>query len=156
MTTTDAPAQLEASIEIDAPPAQVWALVSDLTRMSEWSPMTSRTKVLGGTVKQGARFVNLNRKGLLVWPTTAKVVRFEPHRDLAFRIAENRTVWSYALEPTASGGTRLTSRRETPHGISRGSTALVGAVMGGVPAFTDELRAGMQTTLEQIKAAAER
>jgi len=159
MTTATTPAQLEASIEIAAPPAQVWALVTDLARMPEWSPMTARSIVRGGTVRQGTSFVNINRKGLLrVWPTTAKVVRFSPHSDFAFRINENWTIWSYALEPvTVDGkpGTKVTSRRETPKGIAPISNRLVGAVMGGIPAFTEELQAGMQTTLERIKAAAE-
>jgi uncharacterized protein YndB with AHSA1/START domain len=150
-----APAQLEASIEIAAPPAQVWALVTDLPRMREWSPMTRRTWVRGGTVRQGARFANLNGSGLKAWPTTGKVVRFTPHSDFAFRIAENRVVWSYALEPTADGGTRVTSRRETPDGISALSTTLTKVVLGGVPGFTDELQRGMQATLERLKAAAE-
>ena len=29
---------IEGSVEIAAPPATVWALVSDLRRMPEWSP----------------------------------------------------------------------------------------------------------------------
>jgi uncharacterized protein YndB with AHSA1/START domain len=154
--TTDAPAQLEASTEIDATPAQVWSLVTDLTRMPRWSPMTRRTWVLGGTVRQGAWFVNLNGSGLKRWPTTGRVVRFTPHSDFAFRITENTVVWSYGLEPTAGGGTRLTARRETPDGISALSTVLTKVVLGGVPDFTEELRAGMQQTLERIRAEAER
>lgn len=148
-------AQLEASVDIAAPPAQVWALVTDLGRMREWSPMTRRTWVRGGKVCDGARFTNLNGSGLKAWPTTGKVVRFTPHSDFAFRIAENRVIWSYALEPTADGGTRVTSRRETPDGISGLSTALTRFVLGGVPEFTDELQQGMHATLERLKVTAE-
>ena len=149
------PAQLESTIEIAAPPAQVWALVTDLGRMREWSPMTRHTWVRGGQVRQGARFVNHNGSGWKAWPTTGTVVRFTPHSDFAFRITENRTTWSYTLVPTADGGTSVTSRRETTEGISGLSTTLTRWVLGGVPRFTDELQLGMHETLERIKKAAE-
>jgi len=151
----DAPStELERSIEIAASPAQVWALVSDLPRMASWSPQVVRSTVKGG-VRQGARFRNLNRQGPLFWPTNGKVVRFEPHRDFAFRIAENRVIWSFELEPTADGGTRVTQRRETPDGISKLSLGLTKVVLGGVDGFTERLRDGMGETLDRLKAEAE-
>jgi len=157
MTTTQQPAQLEASIEIDAPPVQVWALISDPRRMSSFSTQVVRTIVRGrGPVGEGTTFVNLNHRGPVFWPTQAVVVRCEPHTEFAFRIKENYTIWAFTLEPTASGGTRLTQRRETPKGISKLSTSLTKVALGGVPRFTGELQAGMHETLAKIKAAAER
>ncbi len=157
MTATQQPAQLEASTEIDASPAQVWALISDPRRMSVFSPQVVRTLVRGGgPVGEGTKFVNLNHRGPVFWPTQAMVVRCEPHREFAFRIKENYTIWSFTLEPTATGGTRLTQRRETPKGISTLSTSLTKVALGGVPKFTGELQEGMQQTLAKIKAAAER
>ncbi|MFZ2175578.1 MAG: SRPBCC family protein [Rhodococcus sp. (in: high G+C Gram-positive bacteria)] len=146
---------LEATIDIAATPQDVWAVVSDLKRMGEWSPQCRKMRVLGGVVEKGAKTVNLNRKGLLVWPTTSKVVRFEPNRSLAFRIAENRTIWSYDLEPTESG-TKVTERREAPTGTSKVSQFLVKTVLGGNDDFEVELVEGMNATLARIKAAAER
>lgn len=154
MTTPD---ELSASIEIDAAPAQVWALIADLPRMREWSDQVVSTKVIGGEVKVGARMVNLNQQGWKRWPTTAKVVRCTPHSDLAFRVAENKTVWSYQLEPLDGGArTKVTHRREAPQGISVLSKGLTKVMLGGVPQFTEDMRAGMGTTLERVKAAAER
>jgi uncharacterized protein YndB with AHSA1/START domain len=49
MTTTQQPAQLEATIEIDAPPAQVWALISDPRRMSAFSPQVVRPSSAAAT-----------------------------------------------------------------------------------------------------------
>lgn len=155
-TSDTASAELAAEIEIDAPPATVWALVTDVARMAEWSPQVVRSFVLGGPVRQGTTFVNLNRRGPLFWPTRAKVVRFTPHRDFAFRIAENWTVWSFELEPTPSGGTRVTQRRETPRGISGLSTGLTRIAFGGQETFTGELADGMRQTLARVKAEAER
>jgi uncharacterized protein YndB with AHSA1/START domain len=156
MTTSAAPAadrtELETSLVIAAPPAQVWALVTDVARMREWSPQVVRTVVLGGPVRLGTWFLNLNHQGWKHWPTTAKVVRFAPHRDFAFRIGENRTVWSFRLEPTADGGTLVTHRRETPDGISPVSNLLVDKVLGGQASFVPALLDGMRQTLERIKA----
>ncbi len=151
---------LEDSIEIAATPAEVWALVTDIPRMSKWSPQVVKSTVKGGEVKLGATFANLNKQGIKRWPTGGKVVRFTPPDDgtpgdFAFKIRENKTIWSFQLEPTAGGGTRLTERRETPQGISGVSLLLTKVVLGGQEGFTDELRRGIRQTLERIKAEAE-
>ncbi|GAA3511436.1 SRPBCC family protein [Aeromicrobium panaciterrae] len=146
---------IEGSVEITAPPEMVWALVSDLRRMREWSPQVRRQFVLGRGVKVGTRTFNINGQGRLRWPTTAKVVAFEPHKKLAFKIIENRSIWTYELEPTATG-TRLTESRTTPHGTTRFSDFGVEKGLGGMESFEDSLGTGISTTLERIKAAAER
>jgi uncharacterized protein YndB with AHSA1/START domain len=143
-------APLEASIEIAAPPAEVWHRLSDLSNMRRWSPQNAFTKVFG-RAGVGTKFANLNRKGLLVWPTFGEIVEFEPEKRLAFRIADNWTVWSFALEPTPNG-TGIVQRREAPEGISPVSRSLTKAVMGGSEKFYAEIEQGMQQTLEAIKA----
>lgn len=149
-------ATIEASIDIAAPPARVWSLVSDLRNMSRWSPQTAKTFIRGGQVRLGSKLFNINRRGLMVWPTQAAVVRFSPEQEIAFRVKENFTVWSYTLEPNATGGTTLTSRREAPDGISDVSVKLTKVAFGGVESFAEELERGMNETLAKIKADAER
>ena len=146
---------IEESIEIDAPPVRVWSVVADLGRMSEWSPQVVKTIVRGRPIALGTQMLNINRKGLLVWPTRSKVVRFEPHQEVAFRIKDNFTIWSFTLEPTESGGTRLTQRREAPDGTSDISTFLVDKVLGGQDDFQADLAAGMRRTLAGVKATVE-
>ena len=143
MTTSQtSPDELTASIEIDAAPAQVGEEGPDLGG--------------GGEVKQGARMINLNQQGWKRWPTNAKVVRFTPHSDLAFRVTENRTIWSFQLEPLEDGArTKVTHRRETPDGISGLSKGMTKVALGGMDAFAGELTTGMGRTLERVKAAAE-
>jgi uncharacterized protein YndB with AHSA1/START domain len=153
MPLTDV-APLEASIEIDAPPATVWALVGDLRQMPRWSPQTAKS-FLRGENGLGARLLNINRKGLLVWPTRSKIVRYEEGREIAWRVKENFTVWSLRLEPTADGGTRLVQTRQAPEGISDVSVKATNLAFGGVPRFNQTLQADMGTTLRRIKAAAE-
>jgi uncharacterized protein YndB with AHSA1/START domain len=149
-------APIEASIEIAASPAAVWELVSDLRNMPRWSPQCRRTIVRGGEVQEGAKLVNINRRGLLFWPTQAMVTEFVPEQKIAFRIRENWTIWSFALIPASDGGTRVVQRREAPKGISDVSVRLTKAFLGGVEDFTTDLEQGMNQTLSRIKADAER
>ena len=150
MPLTDV-APLEASIDIDASPAEVWALVSDLRNMSRWSPQCRKTIVRGGVMREGTKVININRRGLLFWPTQAMVTEFVPEQRIAFRIKENWTIWSFTLSPTPEGGTRVVQRREAPKGISVVSVGLTRAVLGGVEGFTQELEQGMNQTLRKVK-----
>ena len=145
-------AALHEFVDVAAPPEQVWELVTDLPRMAAWSPQVVHT-FARRPVGLGTRALNVNRSGWKVWPTRSRVVRFEPHRDFAFRILDNGVIWSFGLESNG-GGTRLTHRREA-EGIHPISLRLQDAVLGGVDRFTGELREGMRRTLRGIKAEAE-
>lgn len=143
---------LEESIEVSNPPAEVWALISDIRRMSNWSPQVVKSFIKGGVSRKGAKFLNINRDGFKVWPTQAMVVDFEPDTRLSWRVKENFSVWSLNLEPTETGGTRIIQRRETPKGTSKLSKNLVNRFFGGQEVFIDVLRKGMRKTLQGIKA----
>lgn len=146
---------LEQSIDIDAPPAKVWSIVSDPVAIARFSPQVLKTFVRGGRVGKGTRALNINHKGLLVWPTRSKVIEFEPERRFAFRVKDNMSIWSFTLEPTEHG-TRVIHRRETPQGTTAISDTLVDKFMGGQQDFTSLLHSGMGATLRGIKAEAER
>ncbi len=148
-----AEALLQAQIDIDASPAKVWALVSDLRLMPQWSPQCRLMKAFG-PLRPGTRTVNVNRRHFLVWPTTSRVTEVIPERKLAFRVNENNTIWTYELEPTPTG-TRLVESRHAENGVKPVSNLLVNAMMGGVPSFERELIDGMNASLGRIKAAAE-
>ena len=140
---------LQAQIDIDAPVAKVWTLVSDLGRM----PQCRLMKALG-PVRQGTRTFNLNRRNRLLWPTTCTVTEVIPEKKLAFQVHINGTIWSYELEPTETG-TRLVESRHAENGVTAFSNMSINALMGGVPSFERELVDGMNATLSRIKAAAE-
>ena len=144
---------LQAQVEINAPVSTVWSLVSDLSRMPQWSPQCRVMKLLG-PLRPGTRTLNLNRHKLLFWPTTSVITEVVPERKLAFRVPINTTVWSYELEPTATG-TRLVETRHAENGVTAMSTAVTKAALGGVDIFETELLEGMNQSLARIKAAAE-
>jgi uncharacterized protein YndB with AHSA1/START domain len=144
---------LQAQIDINAPVAKVWALVSDLSRMPQWSPQCRLMKSFG-PLRQGTRTFNLNRRNLMVWPTTCTVTEVIPEKKVAFRVNANNTIWSYELEPT-DVGTRVVETRHAENGVKAISNMAVNALMGGVPRFERELVEGMNESLVRIKAAAE-
>lgn len=148
------PNPLTATIEIAAPPERVWAVLSDLKRMPEFSPNTLRMIPLG-TPRAGTWTVNFNRDGGHFYPTTSRIVRFEPNQGFAFRMNENGTIWSYTLEPTESG-TRVVERRDIPNGVRKPVRVMIDKFLGGERRFETNLIDGMNATLERIKAAAEK
>lgn len=154
--TTDVVPLVEASIEIAAPPSAIWPWVSDLTAIAELSPQVVRTVIReGGPGLVGTRAVNLNRRGLIVWPTQSKVIEAVPERRFAFRVKDNKATWVYELEPLDGIGTRVTHRREMNEGTTAVSATLIGRLLGGQPAYAEEIRRGMMRTLNRLKAVVE-
>lgn len=145
---------IESTIEIDASPEEVWAVVSDLKRMGEWSPQCRRMIIRGGEVRNGTRTININSRGLLWWPTRSQVIEFVPNKRIAFKVLENHSIWTYELAPTATG-TKLTESRATPTGTTKFSSFLVEKILGGTEDFETELEQGMAETLERIKREVE-
>jgi uncharacterized protein YndB with AHSA1/START domain len=106
------------SIEIAARPAEVYDLVTDVTRMGEWSPECYRCEWLDGATaaRVGARFRGHNRLGRFRWQTTAAITAAERGREFAFTVVHDgtgreETAWRYRFEPTP-GGTLLTESFE--------------------------------------------
>lgn len=144
---------LKAEIEINAPVSKVWSMVSDPSRMPQWSPQCRIMKALG-PIRPGTRTINLNRRGLLFWPTTSVITEVVPEKKFSFRIPLNTTVWSYELESTATG-TRLVETRHAENGVTAVSSAATKVALGGMETFERELLEGMNQGLARIKAAAE-
>jgi uncharacterized protein YndB with AHSA1/START domain len=145
---------LQAQVDIDAPASQVWALISDFRRMPEWSPQCRWMKPFG-PLRPGTRTLNLNRRNRLFWTTTCTVVEVVPEKKLAFRVNTNRTIWSYELEPNGQA-TRVIESRHAENGVSAFSNVSVNALFGGTSNFERELVEGMNASLANIKAAAEK
>ena len=141
-------------IDVEATPSEVWALVSDLKRMGEWSPQCHQMYVRGGEVKNGTKTLNINHEGKLWWPTRSQVIEFEPNKRITFKIIENWSIWSYELEEIP-GGTRITHTRHIPNGTSTLSKFLVKNFMRGPEHFEVHLERGMNKTLSRIKSELE-
>ncbi|SON60868.1 hypothetical protein MSIMFI_02369 [Mycobacterium simulans] len=144
---------LQAQIDINAPASKVWALISDFRRMPQWSPQCRWMRPFG-PLRQGTRTINFNRRNRLFWPTTCTVTEVIAEKKLAFRVDSNGSVWSYELEPNGQG-TRVIEKRHAENGISAFSNLSISKLFGGTASFDRELVEGMNTSLANIKAAAE-
>jgi hypothetical protein len=145
------PAPISATVSMKAGPEQVWKVVSDLARMPEFSPELRKAFVVGKP-GVGATIIGINRRKAVVWPTTSKVVRWEPRRAVAWKTRESGATWIYELEETATG-TEVTGRRVLPK-FTMG-TSFLGPVIGGAVGHDAELAEGIKTTLERIRAVGE-
>ena len=147
------------TVDIAAPPALVYELVSDITRMGEWSPECFDCRWVKGATGPavGARFRAKNRGGRgPAWSNTPVVTVADTGRAFAF----NRSgpgigsyTWRYDLEPTPTG-TRLTESYEAERPLSGLMTWLTMKWTGSADRDAD-LHEGMTTTLQRIKTAAE-
>jgi hypothetical protein len=143
----------EVSEWVDAPPEVLWALVTDITRMGEWSPETHHARWLGGATGPavGARFQGYNRRPWLQrWSTRPRVRVCDEPRDFQFALGlghHDFVRWRYQLRPEA-GGTRITES------FDQRGYALYGLLR---PRRRErQLVDGMRVTLRRLKAAAER
>ena len=146
----------EVSLWMDAPPAQVWDLVSDITRIGEFSPETFEAQWTRGSTgpEVGAFFkghVKRNGVGPTYW-SACRVTRCEPERVFEFSVGTGSTVlnnWGYRLQ-ARDGGTWVTEYYHLePAWFNRAYWAVLGRLRGRTN------RTGMQTTLERMKAVVE-
>lgn len=94
-------------VEVDAPVEQVWEVVSDVTRVGEWSHECRSASWVGDARRAipGARFQGRNQASRLArWSRTSEVVAVDPLRELAWRTVSTPlfpdiTEWRIRLEP---------------------------------------------------------
>lgn len=122
---------IETIIEIDAPPARVWAVLTDLARMPSWNPFI---RSISGEVAAGARLdVLLAPPGKVAMRFRPTVLAVQPERELRwlghlFVSGLFDGEHYFLLEPILDNRTRFT-QGENFSGI------LVG-VLGGMLATT--------------------
>ncbi len=158
--------QGEVSLFIHASPDVLYEMVSDVTRMGDWSPETFAGRWIGkdGPVV-GARFKGDNRseRSPEPWRMVATVTVADPGREFAFvtgKVEGPATHWRYRFEPERSG-TRVTESFEwTWKPSPAGFRAQVGAApLEVAEQMVEERRryllAGMTQTLENLKRVAE-
>jgi hypothetical protein len=147
------------SIDIAAEPDAVYELVSDITRMGDWSPECYHCAWTKGATgpEVGARFKAKNKGGRgPSWFNTPTVTTAEPGREFAF----NRSgpgigsyTFRYTFEPTPAG-TKLTESFDAERPLGKAMTWITMKWTGSADRDVD-LHDGMLTTLTRIKAAAE-
>jgi uncharacterized protein YndB with AHSA1/START domain len=148
--------RIEISRDIAAPPDLVYAAISDVTRMGEWSEECHDCEWHEGHggPAVGASFDGHNRHGEHEWVTQAKVIEAEPGRAFAFECSMmefHYSTWGYRIEPTESG-CRVTEWSED---LRPESALEFSKKLSGVDDRTERNRQTMSTTLERLALAFE-
>jgi uncharacterized membrane protein len=147
----------EAFIDVGAPSEAVWALVSDVTRTPEWSPVVRRSEWLSepaGPVV-GARFRGHNRFNGFRWSRECVVTEVEHCRAFAFETLggdQTQTRWRYQLDPD-SAGTRVTLAYEVvsmPRWVR-----LLRRLPGGASTNERQAHWNIEESLRRLRALAE-
>src|SRR3546814_20603631 len=91
-----------------ASPEAVYAAISDVTRMGEWSTECHTCEGQEGFdgPAVGSIFDGHNRNGEHEWTSQGKVIEAEPGRAFAFECSMmdfHFSTWGYRIEPTADG-----------------------------------------------------
>jgi uncharacterized protein YndB with AHSA1/START domain len=139
----------QATIHIEAPPEKVYAMISDVTRMGEWSPETHTCEWIEGATGPavGARFKGSNKRGILRWSTKPTVTVADPGKEFAFDVGKD-TRWSYTFAPK-DGGTDLTESFEALRYL------LIFKILTPPKRRKRQLQDNVEQTVQRIKQAAE-
>lgn len=147
--------ELRAETVINASVDEVWAVVTDVARMPEWSDEVVKVIPLkSGGLRLNQWYLGINRRKAVVWPTRSVVSALEPETKLAWLTKSSGAEWIYELSPEGQG-TKVVHRRPIPRKLTPVSKAFAAVALGGGAEHADELEVSMGRTLERIKAAIE-
>lgn len=149
--------RIEITRDIAASPEEVYAAISDITRMGEWSVECHSCEWHDGFdgPAVGATFDGHNRNGDNEWTTQVKIVEAEPGRSFSFECSMfdfHFSTWGYRIEPTAEG-CRVT---EWSDDLRPESALEFSAKMSGIADREARNQLTMSGTLERLAGALER
>lgn len=144
------------SVVIACTPESLYDLVSDVTRMGDWSPVCRACWWDEGHGPQvGAWFNGRNEVPGRTWETRSEVVVAEPGREFAFVVGGSYVRWGFRLTPV-EGATRLTESWEfLPDGIAMFKERFGDDAQAQIDNRTEAAHTGIPATLAAIKATAE-
>jgi len=148
--------RLEISRDIAARPEPVYAAISDVTRMGEWSEECYACEWHEGfdSPMMDATFDGHNRNGEHEWTTQGKIIEADPGCAFAFECTMygfHYSTWGYHIEPTESG-CRVTEWSED---LRPESTLEFSKQVSGIDDRNERNRQTISRTLERLAAAFE-
>ena len=149
------PAPVSVTREFSTSPDKVWALVTDLPRMGEWSPENQGGKWANGATGPavGAIFKGRNKNGKEAWGTNVKVNACDAPKKFSFGLmvfGKNWCDWVYEIEPTASGSRVTHSWIDHRGGIG----SFLGKLVSGVADRATHNKKNMEITMDNLAKAA--
>jgi Polyketide cyclase / dehydrase and lipid transport len=144
------------SIIVARTPQELYELVSDITRMGEFSPICKACWwEEGGGPRVGAWFGGRNELPERTWETRSEVVVADPGREFAFVVNGTIARWGYTFS-AVEGGTELTESWEfLPGGRSVFEERFGDDAEAQVADRYEKAKTGIPETLAAIKRTAE-
>ncbi len=99
----------QVDVDVPATPDQVWAVLTDVTRIGEWSHECRTAQWLDGNDQAavGARFRGSNKVRFNRWSKKCTITDMEPAHRFVYEtnvdFMGGPTRWTFTLEPTADG-----------------------------------------------------
>jgi hypothetical protein len=144
------------SVVIARPAEFLYDMISDVTRMGEWSPVcTACWWDEGAGPRAGAWFTGRNETPERTWETRSQVVKAERGREFAFLVGGAWVRWGYSFAP-ATGGTEVTESWEfLPAGIARFHERFGDDAQTQIASRSEAALEGIPVTLAAIRKTAE-
>ena len=146
------------SVVVARSPEELYDMVSDVTRMGEWSPVCKACWwEEGAGPRVGARFTGRNEVPERTWETTSEVVAADPGREFAWTVAvpPTRARWGYTFE-AVDAGTKVTEAWELPpEGVAFFEERFGDDAPAQIATRREAAERGIPATLAAIKLSAE-
>jgi hypothetical protein len=148
--------KMSESISVAVTPDELYALVSDVTRMGDWSPVCRACWWDDGDgPRVGAWFTGRNQTPERTWESRCRVVAADPGRKFGWEVNNGWVYWGYTFEPEGEG-TRLTESWEfLPPGIAGFRERFGDEADVQIANRRAAAESGIPATLAAIKKAAE-
>jgi uncharacterized protein YndB with AHSA1/START domain len=81
---------VEVSVHVEAPPARVWQLATDIVLMGQWSPEYQGGEWLDGASGPtvGARFKGRNKRRDRAWQSVSTVIEATPGQSFVWAVGD--------------------------------------------------------------------
>lgn len=137
-------------------PEDLYEMVSNVTRMGEWSPICKACWWDDGDgPREGAWFTGRNETPARTWETRSQVVAASPGREFAFVVGGAWVRWGYTFEPVDGGTCLIESWHFLPEGIERFHARFGDDAQAQIEERTAAAHRSIPETLAAIKKAAE-
>ncbi len=156
MSSAAKPIDVTVSRTIDAPANVIFDLVTDITRMPEWSPENIEATWLGdaSTAVVGAKFAGRNQLGKTSWTTKPTITALETDRLFEFKVpGKSGPTWRYEFRATGDTTDVIESVVQ-----AKRSPAPIRFLQrrAGVTDRAADLQRNMSITLDRLASVAER
>jgi hypothetical protein len=146
-----------STVEINASPSTVYALITDLDAMSEIAEETAVMRwSKGSSAAPGSVFKGTNRNGWRRWTTKCTITDASPGETFAFNVSHTGVPvsrWQYDIAPAGEGCTVTESTWDRRPAWYKTPAGLYTGIMNRAGANSDHIQATLQRLKERAEAS---